>query len=319
MPVDPIQAQPTYATALAAFEKLPRVRVLFDNGAGKGPTHTASAGDPYAAYELGFSKLPIPGTVARSWYLGAPGTLGNAAPGTAGTNSFIANPKAVPPTNHGPNAGGGGLWGNASQWQWNWQQHPAGNAVSYVTAPLKSNNTVIGSGAVELWVKSSVADVDLQATISEVRPDGNETFVQGGWLRASERKLSTDSNNIFKRPSTTLEPIPTFMAKDAAPMPANQYVKVVVPLYYQGHAYRIGSRIRVTIAGPNGAQPVWSFGETQPAGTSNVSIQFSPTMPSSLVLPVVPLVTVPTALPPCPSLRNQPCRPYEPIVNGAAS
>ena len=89
-------------------------------------------------------------------------------------------------------------------------------------------------------MRSSTPDVDLQATISEVRPDGNETFVQNGWIRASERKLSTDSNNIFKRPSTTLEPIPTFKAADAAPMPAGQFVKVAVPLYYQGHAYRAG-------------------------------------------------------------------------------
>ena len=112
--------------------------------------------------------------------------------------------------------------------------------------------------------ESSTPDVDLQATISEVRPDGNETFVQNGWIRASERKLSTDSNNMFKRPSTALEPIPTFTAADAAPMPAGQFVKVVVPLYYQGHAYRAGSRIRVTIAAPNGTQPIWSFGQTQP-------------------------------------------------------
>jgi predicted acyl esterase len=315
LPVDPIQLIPTYAGALAAFNKLPRVRVLFDNGAGKGPLGTASAGDPYAAYEHSFASLPIPGTVARSWYLGAPGTLGNTPPATAGANSFTANPKALPPTNHGPNAGGGGLWGNASQWQWDWRQHPSGTAVSYVTPPLTSNTTVIGGGAVELWVKSSVPDVDFQATISEVRPDGNETFVQSGWLRGSERKLSTDSNNIFKRPSTTLEPIPTFRAKDAAPMPANKYVKVVVPLYYQGHAYRTGSRIRVTISAPNGAQPVWSFANALPSSPAKVSIAFSTSMPSRIVLPVVPGLAVPKALPPCPSLRNQPCRPYQTTVN----
>ena len=207
------------------------------------------------------------------------------------------------------------MWGNASQWQWNWQQHPSGTAVSYVSAPLTANTTVIGSGAVNLWVRSSTPDVDLQATISEVRPDGNETFVQNGWIRASERKLSTNANNMFKRPSTALEPIPTFTAADASPMPAGQFVKVVVPLYYQGHAYRSGSRIRVTISAPNGTQPVWSFGQTTPNPAGTVSIAFSTSMPSSLVLPVVPGVSVPTSLPACPSLRNEPCRPYQAIVN----
>jgi hypothetical protein len=149
-----------------------------------------------------------------------------------------------------------------------------------------------------------------------VRPDGNETFVQNGWIRASERKLSTDSDNIFKRPSTTLEPIPSFKAADAAPMPAGKFVKVAIPLYYQGHAYRAGSRIRVTIAAPGGTQPIWAYDFTQPTGaTSNVAIAFSKTMPSKLVLPVVPGLSIPTAMPACPSLRNEPCRPYQAMVN----
>src|SRR5205085_9228350 len=40
LPPDPIQTEPTYALALAAFQKLPQIRVLFDNGAGASPTGT---------------------------------------------------------------------------------------------------------------------------------------------------------------------------------------------------------------------------------------------------------------------------------------
>jgi hypothetical protein len=98
-------------------------------------------------------------------------------------------------------------------------------------------------------------------------------------------------------------------------MPAGKFVKVVIPLYYEGHVYRAGTRVRVTIAAPNGTQPIWSFGQTEPQGTAKVSIAFSPTMPSSLFLPVVPGVDVPTGIPSCPSLRNQPCRPYAPFDN----
>ena len=317
LPPDPVQLMPTYDTALAAFNQLPHVRVLFDNGAGQSPTMTASAGDPYAGFAHDFSALPVPGTLARTWYLAPGGALAPHAPTVAGSNSFNADANALPPTDFGSNTGTGGLWGNASQWQWNWQQNPSGTAVSYVTAPFAASRTVIGNGSVNLWVRSSAPDVDLLATISEVRPDGNETFVQSGWMRASERKLSTDSNNMFKRPSTTLEPVPTFTAADASPMPAGQFVKVTVPLYYQGHAYRAGSRIRVTISAPNGTQPIWSF--SQAISGANVAIAFSPTMPSSLVLPVVPGVSVPTPLPACPSLRNEPCRHYQPMVNNRAT
>ncbi len=311
LPVDPIQSIPTYSAALAAFQQLPSVRVLFDNGAGTSPTGSSTPGDPYPGFEQSFSSLPIPGTAARTWYFGPGGVLTDTVPAAPGMDSFTANANALPLTDYGTNTGGGGLWGNASQWQWNWQQNPSATSVSYVSMPLAANTTVIGSGAVDLWVQSSTPDVDLQATISEVRPDGNETFVQNGWIRASERKLSTDTNNIFKRLSTALEPIPTFTAADASPMPAGQLAEVVVPLYYEGHAYRAGSRVRVTIAALNGTQPVWSFGQTQPSGTASVSIAFSQTMPSRLLLPVVPGVTVSPTLPACPSLRNEPCRPYQ--------
>ena len=165
-------------------------------------------------------------------------------------------------------------------------------------------------------MRSSTPDVDLQATISEVSADGNETFVQNGDLRTSMRKLCTDRNNIMHTPSTLLEPVPSMLESDVTPMPRGRFVEVAIPLCYQGHAYREGSWIRVTIAAPNGAQPVWSSSHTQPArGTSDVEVAMSRKSPSSLVLPVVQDLDIPTAQPPCPSLRNQPCRPYVELPN----
>src|SRR6185312_115115 len=230
-------------------------------------------------------------------YLDRGGALTNHSARKKGINRYTSNAKATPLADYGANTGSGGLWGNASQWQWQWQPNKAGTAVSYVSAPLKSNTTVIGGGAVHLWMRSSTPDVDLQATVSEVRADGNETFVQNGWLRANERKLATGTDDVLHQKSTLLEPIPSMLVSDVTPMPAGRFVKVVIPLYYEGHVYRAGSRIRVTIAAPNGTQPIWSFGETEPPGTARVSIEFSPKTPSSLVLPVVPGVNVPTGYP----------------------
>jgi hypothetical protein len=41
-------------------------------------------------------------------------------------------------------------------------------------------------------------------------------------------------------------------------------------------------------------------------------------MPSSLVLPIVPGVSVPTGIPGCPSLRNEPCRSYQAFANNGS-
>jgi predicted acyl esterase len=303
-PPDPIQQQPTYDGALAAFEQLDPIRILFDNGAGGSP------GAPNPGFEQSFPKFPIPGTTARSWYLSAGGKLGDKRPAAAGAHKFTWNAHARPLTNFTGDTGSGGLW--TAMPDYKWVQNPAGSAVSYLTSPLSADTTVIGAGAVRIWVRSSRPNVDLQATISEVRPDGKETFVQGGWLRGNERKLDA-------KKSTPLEPVLSLRARDVSPLPPNRFVKATIPLYYEGHAYRAGSRIRVTITAPNGDQPIWSFGQTQPKGKATVSIAYSKTRPSSLTLPVVAAANVPTGLPPCPGLRGEPCRDYQPFVNGNAT
>ena len=119
--------------------------------------------------------------------------------------------------------------------------------------------------------------------------------------------------------TTLLEPVLSLRASDVSPMPRNRFVEVTIPLYYEGHVYRAGSRIRVAISAPNGDQPIWSFGETNPQGTPAVAVAFSRRMPSRVILPVVPGVNVPTGLPPCPGLRGEPCRTYQPIINRSAA
>ena len=303
LPDDPIQDQPDYASALAAFERQPPVRILFDNGAA-GP----QPGAPLAGFEQSFSRFPPAGTRAKSFYLASGGALSSRKPAKAGAESFIWDKNARPPTSFSGDTGSGpgGLW--TATPGYDWTQSPAGHAVSYVSSPLGADTAVIGAGAVKAWVRSSAPNVDLQVTVSEVRPDNKETFVQNGWLRASGRKLDAQK-------STPLEPVLSLRKSDAAPLPKGRWAKVTVPLYYQGHAYRSGSRIRVTIAAPGGDQPVWAFGEAKPAGTTRVALAHSPEMPSRLVLPVVPGVAIPSGLPPCPGLRGEPCRDYVPFAN----
>jgi hypothetical protein len=303
LPPDPIQQEPTYDGALSAFEKFQPVRILFDNGAGG-----SNPGEPYPGFEQSFPSFPIPGTTGRTWYLGSKGALAPKRPARAGADKFIWDAHARPLTNFKGDTGGGtdGLWTATPPYKW--LDPPPGTALSYVSGPLAANTPVIGAGAIKAWIRSSKRNVDLQATVTEVRPDGKEVFVQGGWLRANESKLD-------RAKSKPLEPVLSLRARDVKPLPRKRFVQVTIPLYYQAHAYRAGSRIRVYISAPNGDQPIWSFGETQPKGKGTVLIAHSKRMPSSLTLPVVPSVTVPTGLPPCPGLRAEPCRAYKPLAN----
>jgi hypothetical protein len=136
--------------------------------------------------------------------------------------------------------------------------------------------------------------------------------VQSGWLRANERELDASK-------SMPLEPVLSLRAADVAALPNDRFVPITVPLYYQGHVYRAGSRLHVTISAPNGDQPIWSFGETDPPGQATVAIARSRRMPSRLLLPAVSGVNAPAGLPPCPGQRGEPCRGYVPYANTAAA
>jgi predicted acyl esterase len=307
LPADPIQSEPSYAAARTAFEALPPVRILFDNGAGG-----SAAGMPVPAFEQSFGRFPLPGTSARSWYLGANGTLTDGQPSDAGADAFTWDKAARPRTDFSGNTAGGtdGLWTTTPPYDWT--QNPTGTFASYVTDPLGADTTIVGAGSLLAWVRSAAPEVDLQATVSEVRPDGMETFVQSGWLRSEARKLTPTS--------TLLDAQPTLRKADAQPMPRGRYARLTIPLYYEGHVYRAGSRIRVTISAPGGDQPVWAFGVTSPhGGHADVSIAHTSAMPSRLVLPQVSGIDVPTGLPPCPGLRGEPCRPYQPARAAAAA
>ena len=97
--------------------------------------------------------------------------------------------------------------------------------------------------------------------------------MQSGWLRASLRKLDT-------RRSTPLAPLLSLRRKDDVPLPKGRFAKVTVPLYYQGHVYRAGSRLRVTLAAPRGDQPVWRFAELRPRrGGASIFVSRSPSAP----------------------------------------
>ena len=168
---------------------------------------------------------------------------------------------------------------------------------------------IAGPSSLDVYLKSSRPDTDLQVTLSEVRPDGNETYVQNGWLRASHRKLDP-------KQSTALDPFPTHLKSDAARLPAGRFTLVRVPIFPVAHAFRAGSRIRVTITATGGDRPRWDFATVDKGKTRN-TFSLGGARASSLVLPVIAGATAKgTPLPGPTALRGEPNRRYAPASNG---
>ncbi|HEY8514548.1 MAG TPA: CocE/NonD family hydrolase [Candidatus Binatia bacterium] len=293
----------SYAAARKLYESDPFVRVLFENGAG-----SSTPGLPAVTFEQGFSRWPPREVKATAWWFGPNGKLSPRKPkkGEDGVDVYYPDPQARPQQTL-PGSGADDSWKIMPPYDW--RPFVDGTAVAYATEPLEQDVTIVGPGSVDVWLRSSAEDTDLQVTLSEIRPDGLETYVQSGWLRASHRKLG-------RTRSTAFDPRHTHLERDARPLPDGKFVKVRIPLYASAHVFRKGSRIRIGIAAPGGDRTRWRFDTPATDGLVRNEIAYGRKNPSRLVLPVVPSVQAPPELPPCPGLRGQPCRVYVPAANG---
>jgi len=293
LPPERFADETDYDTALARYEDEPQVRVLFDNGAG-GP----APGAPVAAFEQTFEAWPPSSGGTQTLYLGDDGTLSPRKPATRGVDEFRYDPGELPATSH-PSEDDDFF---DAEPDYDWRPLPSDAGAAYTTPPLRDDTVVLGPASADLWVRSSARDTDLEVVITEVRPDGRETYVQSGWLRASHRALDDAE-------STDLAPVPTYTRDDASLLPREGFEPVRVPLFPFGHVFRADSRIRVIVQPPGGNRPRWAFDALDASGPTTNAIEHSPGRPSGIVLNTVD-VDVTTPLPDCGALRGQPCRDY---------
>lgn len=270
------------------YQTTPRIRVWWEAGRNgtRAPGWVTSVG-----------QWP-PKTKTDRWYLDQGGALGTKK------GSGLPDPYAYAgPTGQGiQNPKYSGVTSQPDAYLWSVKPAPGTNA-AYTSAPLTKDTAVLGSGSLDLWLASTAVDTDLQVTISEVRPDGQEEYVQAGWLRASHRRLDPTQ-------STATRPYQTHLQADQEMLTPGTPTPMRIEIFPFGHVFRTGSRIRISIEGPKFLPELWGFAAL-PLPATNL-VYHDAGHPSSLVLPVLPGFTPPAAdaaYPPCGSVIRQPCRP----------
>jgi len=297
----------SYQEALAQFRSDPRVTVLMEAGAG----NPDSPGSAVPSFEIPLETWPAPDAEPVSWYLQPDGVLDRAEPTGAD-----ADPGALVSYRQDPaQANQVTLPGDSVDAAfealppYEWTQPDEGDLLAWTTTPLDEDTTLLGSSRVDLWLASTAEDTDLEVTITEVREDGTEFLVQSGWQRASMRALDEDL-------STEIRPVPTFAADDQEPLSPGELTEVSVEVFPVAHVFRAGSSIRVSVDSPGGNRARWQFATIETAGQTN-TIAMSAEHPSRITMPLAS-VSAPPGVPPCPSLRGQPCRAAEPVENQPA-
>lgn len=272
-----------YQEALAAYEAEPSVLLLIESGGDLG-----QLGGPAPRSTVMFDAWPPPAAQMISWFLDD--TRLTTADGPSRLDepvTYVPDPDegSVIMTPRNESAGFADL---------DWPHPPETGSVSWTSDPLSDDMLLAGTGLVELDITTVAHDIDIEVTVSEIRADGTEVYVQSGWLRASHRALDIRQGQLH-------EPLHTHLEQDAAEI--NGEVSLIIEILPAAHPFRAGSRIRLTIDTPGGTRPEWAF---EVVGTTDpVSITAG-----ILSLPMVVGVPLPDGYPACsPGLRSQPCRP----------
>ncbi|MCB1030352.1 MAG: CocE/NonD family hydrolase [Acidimicrobiales bacterium] len=275
-PVTSVSDQPSFEAALSAYELTPDVEVLFESGNSAVPEAAA------AAQSQGYATWPPSEARTSALYLAPDGSLGSVNSANAALARFRTNPSLA---GEALNIEGSDLTTNTMS---KWPQPTTGSAASWIGEPAPTNQALVGSGIVQLWVKADTPDADLQASLSMIDSAGKETQIQVGWRRIS------DARDQRYEPGT--------------------WTQVPIVLGPMGQIIREGTRLRLTLGTAGDTQVQWSF-YPPPNGASTVQVGQGGDSPSWMVLPVIDDFKVIAKAPACGVLRGQPCRDYEPLVN----
>ena len=223
----------------------------------------------------------------KAFHLGAGQTLADAPSG--GAADGFDYPGAGVVVN---DIAGRGFWGPLpADWK------TAG--VAYTSPPLGEDMMVYGPGSADLWVTAGAGDADLQVTVTELRPDGQETYVQRGWLRLSNRALDASR-------STSLLPVRLEQPGQPMPLLPGRPVLARVEIHKMGHYFRRGSRLRIWIDTPaqTGGLVFDTFTQRQ-----RIHVLHNAQYDSVVRLAVLKDVEGPAGYPACGETILQPCRP----------
>jgi putative CocE/NonD family hydrolase len=254
-------------------------------------THVDAAGHNVPTWVTSYPSYAAMPVKPLALYFGPDGSLSLHRPAAGGKPESYLYP--------GPNLGNeDGVVIGQHNLLWKGQD-PKGASLAYTSPPLRHDTEFFGSGSANLWLSSTAPDTDLQITLTEVRPDGQEEYIVRGWLRASRRKLAAAR-------STVLAPVQTDQATDVENLVPGKPTYMRVQLDPFDYVFRKGSRIRLWIDAPTGLTGGWSLNFLNVPGVN--SIYADAQHPSALVLGHLAGSHAEAPYPKCDTVLNEPCR-----------
>lgn len=224
---------------------------------------------PVRVYVMGlkkwreFSLWPPAGETQR-WYLGRWGTLSTEPPEASASDHFHYNPHD--PT---PSVGGASLNFATSGRRDQRRREHRHDVLTYTSAVLADDVTVIGPLQATLYLRSSLEHTDFFVRLCDVSPHGKSDNLSDGIIRLRPGSVEKDDDGVFR---------------------------LAISMWPTANTFRAGHRIRLQVS--SGAHPLYArnagTGEPLATGTNlrsaDQEVFHDATRPSCITLPVVHLL-----------------------------
>lgn len=278
------------------FDKVPHVQLWMDTSAAGGPQSSdEQLTESKPSWVVTAKSLPLPVTATRM-FLDGSGELRTKKAATETSTTYAPLPGPLV-NNDIVSAFAGSDGGPFGEETWTHAPDVPLGQVAFATPRMTKPLTVAGSASLDLWLSSTAPETDIQVTVTELRADGYEQYLQRGWLRASQRAIEP-------KLSTPLRPVHQQTLASVTPLTPGQLTELRVEIPPFAHTFRTGSKLQIRIDGPSGTGD-WNF-LSAPLGLNTIALGGAHA--SSILLGVLKDAPAPKPYAPCNTLPGEPCR-----------
>jgi uncharacterized protein len=153
-------------------------------------------------------------------------------------------------------------------------------SLKYYSAPMVENMEVVGPIIFNLFASCRGNDMIIRASIWDVDPEGKESILSNGWLKASHRELDAQKSRPWLPVHTHINP---------QPLVPGQVYKLCFDIWPIANLFKVGHRIMLKInSADDPPETLYQVGQSHLISQSanTITIYHNSRYPSHLLIPI---------------------------------
>ena len=153
-------------------------------------------------------------------------------------------------------------------------------SIKYYSAPMVENTEVVGPVVLNMYASCRNTDMIITASIWDVDPEGKETLLNRGWLRASHRELDRKKSKPW---------LPVHTHTNPSPLIPGQIYELNIDIWPIANLFKAGHRILLKISSSDDEpENLYQVGHEHLLSQSpnTITIYHNAQYPSHLLIPI---------------------------------